>query len=292
MIAGTVSSLMHTRCAAIVALAPLVVALASPPDASCASRGNTARQEDRFAVVNGVRLHYIDWGGEGECLLFLTPLGGDLLEQFGSLAPQFTDRFRVLGLTRRGQGRSERPASDYDTDTLVRDIVGFLDAMGVSRAHVAGQSIAGAEMTRLAVVHSSRVSKLVYLDAAVDYKRSAELAAEAGLGPPDDPALAAIFKGAAMRHPEYDSVKAPALNIAVVFDGPIPVRPEDGEAYKRFLKLAEQRDIVGARIAQFERGVARGETLLLRNTTHGGFVADPAQQKVFVPVMREFLLRR
>jgi hypothetical protein len=77
----------------------------------------------------------------------------------------------------------------------------------------------------------------------------------------------------------------------VVFDGPIPVRPEDDEAYKRFVKLAEQRDIVGTQIEQFERGMARGETLRLRNTTHGGFLEDPAQQKVFVPVMREFLLR-
>jgi pimeloyl-ACP methyl ester carboxylesterase len=285
-------TLMRTRYTPIVALLLLMIAVASPFLAPCAAQGNLVRIDDRFAVVNGVRLHYIDWGGKGDCLLFLTPLGGDLLEQFGSLAPQFTDRFRVLGLTRRGQGRSDKPTGNYDTDTLVRDIVGFLDAMGVREAHVAGQSVAGAEMTRLAVVHPSRVAKLVYLDAAVDYKRRAELAAEAGLGPPEDPALAAILRGAAMRHPEYHSVKAPALNIAVVFDGPIPVRPEDDEAYKRFVKLAEQRDVVGARIKQFERGVARGETLLLRNTTHGGFVADPAQQRVFVPIMREFLLRR
>jgi pimeloyl-ACP methyl ester carboxylesterase len=279
---------MARRRATILVLLSLMPSLSLDSGASRVTPG----PEERFVVINGVRLHYVDWGGEGECLLFLTPLGGDLLEQFGSLAPQFTDRFRVLGLTRRGQHPSEKPAGDYDTDSLVRDIVGFLDAMGASRAHLAGQSIAGSEMTRLAVTHPSRVSKLVYLDAAVDYKRSAEVAAEAGFGPPDDPALAAIFRGAAVRHPEYDRVRAPALNIAVVFDGPIPVRAEDDEAYKRFLKLAEQRDIVGARIRQFEREVAGGESLLLRNTTHGGFVADPTQQKVFVPVMREFLLRR
>jgi hypothetical protein len=38
--------------------------------------------------------------------------------------------------------------------------------------------------------------------------------------------------------------------------------------------------------------MARGETLRLRNTTHGGFLTDEAQLQVFVPVMREFLLRR
>ena len=257
----------------------------------CASDRLDPHPREAFAVVGGVRLHYIDWGGQGDCLLFLTPLGGDLLEQFGTLAPQFTDRFRVLGLTRRGQGQSDKPNGGYDTDTLVRDIVGFLDQMGVPRAHLAGQSIAGAEMTRLAATNPSRVMRLVYLDAAVDYKASAQLSEEAGLGPPDDPALAAIFTGAAVRHPEYEEVKAPALNIAVVFDGPIPVRPEDDDAYKRFVKLAVERDIIGARIRQFEQGTARGESLILRNTTHGGFVADPEQQQVFVPVMREFLLR-
>jgi pimeloyl-ACP methyl ester carboxylesterase len=260
--------------------------------ASGSTQRADVRPESRFVLVNGVRLHYVDWGGKGECLLFLTPLGGDLLEQFGSLAPQFTDRFRVLGLTRRGQGPSEKPAGGYDIDTLVGDIVGFLDAMGVSQAHLAGHSLAGAEMTRLAAVQPSRVSKLVYLDAAVDYKLHAELMAEAGWGPPDDPALAAIFRGAALRHPEYDRVKVPALSIKVVFDGPIPVRPDDDEAYKKYLKLAEQRDIVGVQIQQFQRGVARGETLKLRNTTHGGFLDDRAQQRVFVPAMREFLLRK
>jgi pimeloyl-ACP methyl ester carboxylesterase len=243
-------------------------------------------------VVNGVRLHYVDWGGDGEYLVFLTPLGGDLFEQFGSLAPQFTDRFRVLGLTRRGQEPSEKPDRGYDTDSLVRDLVGFLDAMDVPQAHIAGHSAAGAEMTRMAVLQPSRVAKLVYLDAAVDYKLLAELSAEAGMAPPSDHALAAILRGAAERHPEYDAIKAPALSVKVVFDGPIPVRPEDDEAYKTFVKLAVDRDMIGTQIKQFQEGVAHGEVLLLRNTTHAGFLNDSAQQKVFVPVMKEFLLRR
>jgi pimeloyl-ACP methyl ester carboxylesterase len=283
---------MRTRRVPVPALGWSIAIVASALVASCAAPRRDAPPGEGFAAVNGVRLHYLDWGGEGECLLFLTPLGGDLLEQFGSLAPQFTDRFRVLGLTRRGQGRSDKPNGSFDTDTLVADIVGFLDAMGVRTAHVAGQSVAGAEMTRLAVTYPSRVATLVYLDAAIDYKLSAEVSAEAGLRPSEDPALAAIMRGAAARRPEYDRLKVPALNIAVVFDGPIPFRPEDDDAYKRFLKLAEQRDLVGTRIRDFERRVAHGQTLLLRNTTHGGFVADRAQQEIFVPIMREFLLRR
>jgi pimeloyl-ACP methyl ester carboxylesterase len=248
--------------------------------------------KDQFVNLNGVRLHYLDWGGEGETLLFLTPLGGDLREQFGTLAPQFTDDFRVLGLTRRGQPPSETPAAEYDIETLVGDIIGFLDAVGVRRAHLAGHSVAGAEMTRLAGTERSRVSKLVYLDAIGDYKVSAELAAEAGLEPPPDPARKAILEAVAARHPEYDKVQAPALAITVIFDGPIPVHPDDDDAYKRFVKLAGDRDVVGTQMKQFQNGVVRGETLILRNTTHGGFLHEADQQKIFVPVIREFLLRR
>jgi hypothetical protein len=93
----------------------MLVAVASLLFASCGNHVNDGLHREDFALVSGVRLHYIDWGGRGDCPLFLTPLGGDVLEQFGSLAPQFSDRFRVLGLTRRGQGRSDKPQGDYDT---------------------------------------------------------------------------------------------------------------------------------------------------------------------------------
>jgi pimeloyl-ACP methyl ester carboxylesterase len=259
---------------------------------SCSAQRRDSRVDDQFVTANGVRLHYLDWGGEGETLLFLTPLGGDLREQFSALAPHFTDTFRVLGLTRRGKEPSEKPAAGYDIDTLVGDIIGFLDAMRVQQAHLAGHSVAGAEMTRLAGTHPSRVSTLVYLDATADYKLQAEIAAEAGLAPPPDHSMAAILQGVAVRHPEYDRVQAPALNITVVFDGPIPVSPDDDEAYKRFVTLAGGRDVVGTQMTQFQKGVARGETLILRNTTHGGFLHEADQQKLFVPAMREFLLRR
>lgn len=259
---------------------------------SCARSRPAAPPPDQFANVNGVRLHYLDWGGEGETLLFLTPLGGDLDEQFGTLAPQFTDRFRVLGLTRRGQGKSDQPDGGYDPDTLAADIVGFLDTRGVGTAHVAGHSIAGSEMTRLAGQHPARVSSLVYLDAAVDNHYLADIAVEAGLAPPEDPALAAILREAARLPPNYSAVQAPALNVVVVFDGPIRGGPEDDAVYARYLRLAEERDVIGHNIRLFEKDMTRGQTLRLRNTTHGGFPSDPVQQRVFVPVMREFLSRQ
>ena len=58
---------------------------------------------------------------------------------------------------------------------MVEDIRQFLDALKIQRVVLVGHSIAGDELTRFAVVHSDRVIKLVYLDAAYDRTRMPEI---------------------------------------------------------------------------------------------------------------------
>lgn len=123
-----------------------------------------------FIKANGIKLHYLDWGGEGEIILFLTGLGNSA-HIFDDLAPYFTDHFRVLGLTRRGHGQSDKPETGYDTGTLVEDIRQFLDLMGINRVTLVGHSLAGDEMTRFAGTYPTHVDKLIYLDAAYDHSQ-------------------------------------------------------------------------------------------------------------------------
>jgi pimeloyl-ACP methyl ester carboxylesterase len=123
-----------------------------------------------FITVNDVRLHYLDWGGAGETLLFLHGMG-DTAHIYDDLAPRFTNQFRVLGLTRRAHGESDIPETGYDTATLVGDIWQFLDALKIRRVILAGHSFAGDELTRFAVVHPDRVIKLIYFDSAYDHSR-------------------------------------------------------------------------------------------------------------------------
>src|SRR5574339_196309 len=117
-----------------------------------------------FVNVNGMKLHYLDWGGAGETLLFLTGLGlsAHIYDRF---APRFTDLFRVLALTRRAHGDSDYPETGYDIDTLVEDIRQFLDELHVHKVILAGHSLAGTELTHFAGMYPERVVKLVYLDA-------------------------------------------------------------------------------------------------------------------------------
>lgn len=120
-----------------------------------------------FVTANGIKLHYLDWGGKGKVVLFLAGVGNSA-HIFDDLAPKFTDRYHVLALTRRGHGKSDSPTTGYDLPNLVEDIRLFLDQLQIKRVTLVGHSFAGDEMTRFATLFPDRVDKLVYLDAAYD----------------------------------------------------------------------------------------------------------------------------
>ena len=72
--------------------------------------------ESKLANLDGITLHYLDWGGSGEVLLFLA--GGDHTAYLMSgLAARFRESHRVLALTRRG------PASQTIRMTATRSTI-------------------------------------------------------------------------------------------------------------------------------------------------------------------------
>lgn len=273
----------------------IAFAILAPQTCPAAQKSTTRQPPGRFAKVNGVRLHYLDWGGKGEPLLFLTGLGGTA-EDFQALAVRLTDSFHVYGLTRRGQGESDKPASGYDTAILANDIKGFLDQKKIGRVILIGYSLAGNEMTAFATEYPQRAAKLVYLDAAYDLQENAELARKAQLNLPPlpgaDKATLELIARANEYHPDYTRIAAPALAFFVTYDeAPKSVAWDDatkakllafwndyGKAYRR-----EQIDI-------FKRDMKNGHIVELHNTTHGDFIFEKDQQDILIRKMREFLL--
>jgi non-heme chloroperoxidase len=130
----------------------------------------TSNPKSDFANINGIRLHYLDWGGTGPTLIFLTGMAASAYI-FNKFALRFNDKFRVLALTRRGQGDSDIPETGYDADTLTEDIRQFMDHLNIEKASLAGHSLAGVELTHFAATYPNRVEKLVYLDALDDRRR-------------------------------------------------------------------------------------------------------------------------
>ncbi len=117
--------------------------------------------------VNDVRLHYLDWGGNGRVLLFLTGMGNNA-HLYDKFAPRFTDKFHVIALTRRGHGDLDYPETGYDVDTLTEDARQFMDVLTIDKTILAGHSMSKGELCHFAALHSERLPKLIFLDAAYD----------------------------------------------------------------------------------------------------------------------------
>jgi pimeloyl-ACP methyl ester carboxylesterase len=105
----------------------------------------------------------LDWGGTGETLVLLAGLG-DNAHVYDGFAYQFIDSFHVIGITRRGFGRSSQPEQGYDLATRAREDIAVLDKLNIRQAVFVGHSVAGTEMNKLGAVYPARVRTLVYLD--------------------------------------------------------------------------------------------------------------------------------
>jgi pimeloyl-ACP methyl ester carboxylesterase len=237
---------------------------------------------DQFIRANGIMLQYVDWGGKGDVVLLLPGLGDDV-HRFDAFAPRFSDRFHVVGFSRRGQGASDKPPAGYDTDTLVEDIRGVLDALNIARVDLIGHSIAGMEMTRFAVKYPSRLRHLVYLDAAYDMGAAYDVAVNAKLIEPSskapDTPLEHIQAEANRTRLDLRGIRAPALAYFVILAGDPRWREPFELGYK-----SEQ-------IRIFKRDVRRGRVIEFHDTDHL-FFADPRKTDTVVAEIRSFLSQR
>lgn len=136
----------------------------SQPDAAWSDP--SPHEVRQVLVDSSVRLEVLDWGGSGPPLVLL----GCYLtaHAYDDIAPQLTNQFHVYGITRRGIGASDRPATGYSVQRSVDDVVEVLDALNAQRSLLVGASCAGQIQTLFASQHSDRLSGLVYLDGAGD----------------------------------------------------------------------------------------------------------------------------
>jgi proline iminopeptidase len=94
-----------------------------------------------FASVNGVRLHY-EVEGTGLPLIVVSLAGTPIYQR--TYSRRLRDRFQVVFLDGRGSGPSEAgDIAALTVDTVLADIEGVRQAIGVERVAVVGHSIHG-----------------------------------------------------------------------------------------------------------------------------------------------------
>jgi pimeloyl-ACP methyl ester carboxylesterase len=113
----------------------------------------------RTVEVRGATLRYLDFGGDGIPVVF-TPAMFRPVEEYVEIATRLSDDFRVLVVGRRDEGG---PIQWIGTRAHAEDLLGFLDALGIERAVLAGNTDPSYRMTYLAEEYPQRLAGVVYL---------------------------------------------------------------------------------------------------------------------------------
>ncbi|MFA6483785.1 MAG: alpha/beta hydrolase [Bacteroidales bacterium] len=117
-------------------------------------------------VEPNVRLHITDAGdGRPIVLIHGWPLSDEMYEyQYHAL---IENSFRVIGITLRGFGKSDKPYGGYDYDIHALDIKNVLSKLDVKDAVLVGFSMGGSIAIRYVSIYKGvHVSKLVLCGAA------------------------------------------------------------------------------------------------------------------------------
>lgn len=114
--------------------------------------------EERNIDVGGLPAHYLT-AGEGPPLVLLHALGESALD-WRWVLPALGQTHRVYAPDLPGFGYSAKPSAEYSPAFFARFVGAYLDALGLERAAVVGNSIGGLAALRLALSEPSRVSAL------------------------------------------------------------------------------------------------------------------------------------
>jgi pyruvate dehydrogenase E2 component (dihydrolipoamide acetyltransferase) len=117
--------------------------------------------------VGGRTLQYLKIGeGEGPPVLLLHGFGGDInIWVFNQEALAEAGR-TVYALDLPGHGQSSKDVGEGNVDSFVDVVAGFMDEMGIEKAHFVGHSMGGAIAGSFALAHPDRVASLVLIDSA------------------------------------------------------------------------------------------------------------------------------
>jgi len=120
-------------------------------------------------AVRDIEMEVEEAGQGGRAFVLVHGFTGsrdDFREQMAPLA----EHGRTLALDQRGHGGTTNSGKHelYTLDTLVADLAGAFDALGLERADLLGHSLGGAVVLRFALAHPERVASLVLMDTSAN----------------------------------------------------------------------------------------------------------------------------
>ena len=126
--------------------------------------------------------HYYIEKGQGEALILLHG-NGENCDYFQGQMDEFARYYRVLAIDTRGHGKTPRGEAPFTIRQFADDLLGFMDAHQIGKAHLLGFSDGGNIAMVFAMKHPGRVNRLILNGANLDakgVKRSVQIPIEMG----------------------------------------------------------------------------------------------------------------
>jgi esterase len=120
---------------------------------------------DHHVVLDGMRLHYLDWGTAGRPPVLFLHGGGLTAHTWDLVCLALHDSFHCIALDQRGHGDSEwSPGLDYGTAAHVGDLEALIAHLGLERPVLVGQSMGALNSLSYAARHAESLAGLVLVD--------------------------------------------------------------------------------------------------------------------------------
>jgi 2-hydroxy-6-oxonona-2,4-dienedioate hydrolase len=134
---------------------------ASTPHRSIWSDLQGVAFDQGYVDAGGIRTRYLHAGRKGQpALIFIHGTGGHAEAYVRNLAAH-AEHFDVYAIDLLGHGFSDKPDYDYTMPEYVKQVVALMDALGLDKASLSGESLGGWVASHVAVQHPERVDKLV-----------------------------------------------------------------------------------------------------------------------------------
>lgn len=109
-------------------------------------------------IANGISINYEEQG-EGEPIILIPFLTADNACYAFQVA-EYAKHFKCILVDLRGTGESDKPDGQFTTELYADDVVGLMQALGISSAHITGLSLGAAIGMWVAAKHPDKVKSL------------------------------------------------------------------------------------------------------------------------------------
>jgi pimeloyl-ACP methyl ester carboxylesterase len=121
------------------------------------------RIDNRFATVNGVRLHYLI-AGKGDPVILLHGYAENS-HMWRPLIPELAKAHTVIAPDLRGFGQSSKPMTGYDKKSMAQDVHALAQSLGYRHEVVVGHDIGLMVAYAYAAQYANEVDRIVLMDA-------------------------------------------------------------------------------------------------------------------------------